>query len=298
MSDNTNTNNPEIQETVPAETTEGTNQQTSLIKRIADQHKVDAGKFWRTLKNTVFRPDRDGNEFTPEEVMLVLLIAENLKLDLLSREVYAFRGKGGTVQPIVSIDGWTKLMHRQPNYNGYEVKYSESTIELENIEKRVPEWAECTIWLKGIDHPTVERVYTEECYVPQSTVWNKYPRRMLHHRALIQAIRFSFNVSGISDVGVVDDGNVIEGDDLIQERSEAASPARRTVIKKVAFDKAALEPLALQAVQMARKMNNWDGAYRFAEQLDSAEARDFVLSRIRAAHEEDQQKALDESETI
>ena len=124
----------------------------SLVERMAERLNVESGKLWATLVQTCFKPNKDGEGFTNEEVMLILLIAEQLNLNPLRREIWAFRGNGG-VQPIVSIDGWKAIMLRQPSFDGYEVRYSETLVENEGLGK-LPEWAECTIWLKGISHPT------------------------------------------------------------------------------------------------------------------------------------------------
>lgn len=289
MNNPVNTNSAAVKPAAPA------NAANSLIARMAQKLNVDAGKLWNTMAKTCFKPDRDGMPFSNEEVMYVLMVAEQLDINPLRREIWAYRGKGGVIQPIVSIDGWKAIMLRQPNFDGYQITYSDSTIEIQGIGS-VPEWAECTIWLKGVSHPTTERVFMQEVFVKSSPVWQKSPRLMLHHRALIQAIRFSFPVTGISDVGVSDDGEVIEGDDLISGRnSGSASAPVRPAVKPVAFDKSKAEAIANKAVLMARQRNNYGPAYQFANQLEG-EVRNYVLRRLDEAQEADQRQMLNAGE--
>lgn len=269
----------------------------SLIARMAERLQVDPTKLWNTMAKTCFKPEKGGLPFSSEEIMYVLMIAEQLEINPLRRELWAFRGKNGSVQPIVSIDGWKAIMLRQPNFDGYQVVFSDTFVDIPEYGK-LPEWAECTIWLKNISHPTVERVFTEEVFMSSSLVWKKSPRLMLHHRALIQAIRFSFPVTGISDVGVTDDGEVIQGDDLVNERMASdgqlsngqARPAKPPV-KAISFDNDKLNEIGMKAVNMARKSNNYAPALKFAQGLD-ANAREYVTHFIKQAQEEDRLKAM------
>lgn len=274
------------------------NPATSLIARMAERLQVDSGKLWATMTKTCFKPDSQGRFFSNEEVMYVLMVAEQLGINPLRREIWAFRGKDGSVQPIVSIDGWKAIMLRQTNFDGYQVKYSDTTVKIDGLGT-VPEWAECTIWLKNVAHPTVERVFMQEVYVPRSPVWNKSPRLMLHHRALIQAIRFSFPVTGISDVGVSEEGEIIEVEDIAAGRVYAqASPAvRKPAAKPVAFDRNNLDKVAANAVAMARKCGDYAPAFKFAEQL-RPEDRAYVTQIIEAARDRDQLDAISAEEDV
>ena len=274
------------------------NAATSLIARMAEKLQVDAGKLWATLTKTCFKPDNQGRFFTNEEVMYVLMVAEQLGINPLRRELWAFRGKDGSIQPIVSIDGWKAIMLRQPNFDGYQVKYSDTTVKIDGLGM-VPEWAECTIWLKNISHPIVERVYMQEVYMPRSLVWNKSPKLMLHHRALIQGIRFSFPVTGIFDEGVTEDRETIEGEDIAAGRVYAkASPAvHKPAAKPVTFDRSNLDKVAANAVAMARKCGDFAPAFKFAEQL-RPEDRAYVTQIIEAARDRDQLDAINAAEDV
>ncbi|WP_443743372.1 recombinase RecT [Sutterella sp.] len=258
---------------------------TSVLARMAEKLQLDPAKLWKTLKATCFAGD-----FSDEEAALVLMVAESLDLNPLRREIWAFRGRSG-VQPIVSIDGWKAIMLRQPTFDGFQVTYSETSIEIGG--QKLPEWAECTIWIKGCSHPTCERVYLTEVYMPKSPIWNKSPRLMLHHRALIQGIRFSFPVSGIADVGVEDD-EWIDAD--ASPRPASASAVRRAPVKAITIDRDKLKMFADKAIAMARRQQNWAAAYSFANNLDEA-SRSVVTDLIRKAEEEDRRAKLEEEGT-
>ena len=66
----------------------------SLISRLAAKYGVDAAKLLRCLTTQVFK-QTDGSAPSNEELMVLLLVCENYGLNPFSREIFAFRGKGG-----------------------------------------------------------------------------------------------------------------------------------------------------------------------------------------------------------
>lgn len=269
----------------------------SIIVRMADQLKVDPDKLWTTMSKTCFKPEPNGRTFAPEEVMYVLMVAEQLGINPLRREIWAFRGKNGVVQPLVSVDGWKAIMLRQPNFDGYEIRYADTTVEIANVGA-LPEWCECTIWLKGVSHPTTERVYMAEAFVSTSPVWRTRPRHMLHHRALIQAIRFSFPVTGISDAGVTESGEIIDLEDITAPSTGSGASfantgavSRRPAAKPVSFDKDKLEEIAGKAIALALNRKDFAPAFKFAERLEGEE-RAYVVAKLEQARTEAQRQAI------
>lgn len=170
----------------------------SLIGRLGAQWGVDAAKLRSTLVNTVFRQG-DGTQPTNEELMVVLLVCEQFSLNPFAREIFAFKAKGGQIVPVVSLDGWAKIVRRQKDFNGMRFRVSERTVEVAG--RQLPEFCECSIFLKGIDEPVSVQEYAEECFNERSPVWNKWPRRMLRTRAFIQAARLAFSLTGLYDEG-------------------------------------------------------------------------------------------------
>ena len=186
-----------MQITKPAKTA-AQNRIESLIGRLGAQWGVDAAKLRSTLINTVFRQG-DGSQPSNEELMVVLLVCEQYSLNPFAREIFAFKAKGGQIVPVVSLDGWAKIVRRQKDFNGMRFRVSERTVEMAG--RQLPEFCECSIFLKGIDEPVTVQEYAEECFNERSPVWNKWPRRMLRTRAFIQAARLAFSLTGLYDEG-------------------------------------------------------------------------------------------------
>jgi len=55
---------------------------------------------------------------TNEQFVSFLAVANEYRLNPLTKEIYAFPAKGGGIQAIVSIDGWLKIINHHPEFNG------------------------------------------------------------------------------------------------------------------------------------------------------------------------------------
>lgn len=147
---------------------------------------MDAAAFERTLMATVMPQGA-----TREQVASFLMVCNQHGLNPFTREVYAFPDKGGGIRPIVSIDGWATLANNHPQYDGCTLT------EIWN-ESGALVAVEAAVYRKDRSHPMVLREYLSEC--KRSTdPWNRWPARMLRHKAFIQAIRLAFSFSGITD---------------------------------------------------------------------------------------------------
>ena len=153
---------------------------------MASRCNVDPAKLHSTLKNTVFKGATD------DELLALVVTANTYDLNPILKELYAFPKKGGGITPMVGVDGWVKIMNRQANLDGWEC----DIFPKETNAK--PTHATCTIWIKDRSHPVKVTEYYEECK-RNTDPWNGSPRRMLRHKAMIQAIRLAFGVSGIHD---------------------------------------------------------------------------------------------------
>ena len=127
---------------------------------------------------------------TREECAAFLLVANEYRLNPVTREIYAFPKKGGGIQPIVSIDGWLNLANSHPQFDGLDVDF-----EHDADGKLVS--ATATIHRKDRRYPVVLTEYLAEC-ARQTDPW-KMAHRMLRHKATIQAIRYAFGFSGIME---------------------------------------------------------------------------------------------------
>lgn len=155
---------------------------------MAGRLSVEPGKLFSTLKSTCFKGASD------DEMLALVVVANEYGLNPLLKEIYAFPAKGGGIVPVVSIDGWIKMVNRAELFDGIEFEYMESNEEI----AAPPVSCTCTIYKKGFTRPVRVTEYLEEC-VRKTDPWDKMPRRMLRHKALIQCARVAFGFSGIQD---------------------------------------------------------------------------------------------------
>lgn len=178
---------------------------------MANRVSVDPAKLLATLKETVFKGSNDS------ELLALVVVANEYGLNPFLREIYAFPTKGGGIAPIVSIDGWIKIVNRQQNLDGIELVVSEDGEE-----------CTCRIFLKDRSHPVEVTEYLSECR-RNTEPWKQMPKRMLRHKALIQAARVAFGFSGIFDEDEARDISVasvkISRDPIPMPKSKAAKPA-------------------------------------------------------------------------
>ena len=162
-------------------------QKRGLIATFADRQGMEATNVLPVLMDTII----PNGKASDEQVQVFLAVCNEYKLNPFLKEIYAFPAKGGGIQPIVSIDGWIKLIHEREDLDGVEFE----EVSDENGE---PEYTTCTIHRKGLSRPVVITEYFAECNRPTDP-WKKWPRRMLRHKALIQCARVAFGFAGIVD---------------------------------------------------------------------------------------------------
>lgn len=153
--------------------------QLAVMSDNLNMKNVDAGSLYHTLKNTVFKGADD------DQLAALMIVANQYGLNPFTKEIYAFPS-GGKITPIVSIDGWSRIINDNPNCDGIQFEQDDES-------------ATCKIYRKDRNHPTIVTEYLSECNMSNSPVWKKYPKRMLRHKALIQCARIAFGFSGIYD---------------------------------------------------------------------------------------------------
>lgn len=157
----------------------------SLLKAMAAQYNLEAGQFLDTVKNTVMPSNAN-----QAQMVAFLSVADQYGLNPFTKEIYAFPAKGGGIQPMVPIDGWLKMINQHPAFDGMSFDFHHEGGELVSCT--------CTIHRKDRSHPFVVTEFLEECKM-NTEPWNKKPRRMLMHKAAIQAARYAFSFSGLID---------------------------------------------------------------------------------------------------
>src|SRR3990172_2968534 len=176
---------------------------SSILLFMAEKYGMEADKFLDTLKNTVMKPDKEGRWATNEEIASFLLVAKEYDLNPWTKEIYAFPDKKRVgIIPIVSIDGWIKLINRHPDYDGMEIEEASDIIQMDGA-KLCPAWMRITIHHKRRSHPVILSEYLDEVYQPPRGgypgPWQTHTKRMLRHKTIIQGARVAFGFSGIYD---------------------------------------------------------------------------------------------------
>lgn len=226
-------------------------QAQGLVTRIANRFGVEPNKMLATLKATAFRTDK---EVTNEQMMALLVVAEQYHLNPFTKELYAFPAKGGGVVPIVGLDGWARIINEQSDFDG--VEFSDGPLN----DKQLPEWIECRIHRKSRAHPTTTREYMAEC--KRSTEpWGSHPRRMLRHKSLIQCARIAFGFVGIYDE---DEGQrIVEG--TVINYAEASSTVS-AINQEITGSK---PPIDATVTQEPTKPKNESPTYTLAQVTDA-----------------------------
>lgn len=157
----------------------------NALQVMASRLNVSPDGLKNTLLQTVFK------KATDEEFTALVIVANAYGLNPLTKEIYAFPAKGGGIVPVVSIDGWLRIMNEHPQFDG---------IEFEDIPDQNGKLiaVEAVIWRKDRTRPIKVTEYLDECQ--QGTEpWKKMPARMLRHKATIQCARYAFGFAGIYD---------------------------------------------------------------------------------------------------
>jgi phage recombination protein Bet len=157
----------------------------SALAMMASRLSVEPAKLFETLKQTVFQ------KASNEELLALVTVANEYGLNPFLKEIYAFPAKGGGIVPVVSVDGWNKMMVRQPDFDGIEFEFQET-------EDGKPVSCTATIYIKNRSKPVKVTEYLDECK-RNTDPWNTMPHRMLRNRTLCQAARIAFGFSGVSN---------------------------------------------------------------------------------------------------
>ena len=183
----------------------------SLVAAMASKFQMEPKQFLDTIRKTVM-PDARSNE----ELAAFLMVAQRYDLNPVAGEIHAFPKKGGGIQAVLGVDGWINLIHRQADLDGIEFEFTDD-------DRGRPVSCTCRIYRKSMERPIAVTEYMDE--VRRDTApWRSHPRRMLRHKALIQAARIAFGLgAGIVDpdeAEAIREAAEIAPDPLAEKRSE------------------------------------------------------------------------------
>ena len=156
----------------------------SALAIMASKFSVEPARLLETLKATLMP------KATNEELLSFVVTANQYGLNPFTREIYAFPARNGGIQPVVSVDGWIRMMNNHASFDGIQFTTEDKDGK--------PFSVTATIHLKDRTHPVEVTEYFSECY-RATEPWKVNPRRMLRHKALIQCARVAFGFSGITD---------------------------------------------------------------------------------------------------
>lgn len=164
----------------------------SPLAVMGERYQIEPARLLEVLKATVIKPDKNGRLASNEEIAAFVIVANQYELNPFTREIYAFVSQGGSVIPIVGVDGWAHIVNQREAFDGCSFAHEfNETGQLIAVT--------CSMHAKGRSHPVEVTEWFSECYRKANVVWQTMPRRMLRHRAFMQAARLCFGLTGIYD---------------------------------------------------------------------------------------------------
>lgn len=151
----------------------------SALSAMASRFEMEPKVLMDTLKNTVFKGA------TNEQLAALVIVANEHNLNPFTREIYAFPDKAGGIQAVIGVDGWIRIITTNPRFNGVEFIVTDKECT-------------CIMHVKEREFPVKITEYLDECK-RNTEPWRTYPRRMLRHKALIQAGRIAFGLGSLKD---------------------------------------------------------------------------------------------------
>lgn len=154
---------------------------TTAIAKLAERFALgNASEATEILKATAFK-----GPATDAQMTALCVVAQQYGLNPFTRELYAFPDRNNGIVPVVGVDGWSRIINDNAQFDGMDFKQDEESCT-------------CTIYRKDRTHPIVVTEYMTECKRDVAP-WKSHPRRMLRHKAMIQCARLAFGFAGIYD---------------------------------------------------------------------------------------------------
>lgn len=199
---------------------EASRRMSGIVATMAAARGLKPALFLDSIKRALGQPD-----ITTETLCLYLLTCNKYDLDPMTGEVFLIE-KAGKCSVNIGVDGWSKVINREPQYDGCEFDD-----QFDDAGRLVAVTAR--IYRKDRSRPTEAKEYMDECRGTTGP-WKSHPNRMLRHKAFQQAARIAFGLTMPEEVEAAAEGFVtaeIEGAiDAIEAVSEPArivsEPAR------------------------------------------------------------------------
>lgn len=245
---------------------------STAITAIAQSSGVSVDDVTDVLKGMIISAkNQHGAQASNAELAVVSGVCAKYDLNPMVKECAAFISSG-KLQVVLMIDGWYRIVNRQPNFDGVEF---DDHID----DKGVLTAITCRMYIKGRTRPVVVTEYMSECRDPKSSVWQKWPARMLRHKAYIQCARMTF---GISDMIDNDEASrITQGEKNITPQTSNVSTVDYPAIDQAmaeCSDHDALNKLCAEIRSEMEKRGTWN-----SEKVTLADMKSRHKARIEAA---------------
>ena len=144
----------------------------------------------------------------------ILRLIKRYQLDPFCNELTLVQLKPDYWQPMITIDGWNKIVNQHAAFVGIQFQESGKLVD------GVPEWMECAIYRNDRHYPITIREYYSEVSTEHSS-WKAMPHRMLRYRTMQQSARLAFGISGSV---VFDSLDHPCAQDRLQEKASTRAP--------------------------------------------------------------------------
>lgn len=244
-----------------------TKHQEGVLVKTAQRFGVDPTRILDILALTAFKV-KDKLP-TKEQMLALMIVADQFNLNPFTREIYAFPGKDGGIVPIVGIDGWNRIRVESNKIRSMTIQFGGEMISIGG-SKKCYEWVDVAMLPEGYNEPVTVREYFEECH-RDTEPWKNMPKRMLRHKGVIQCTRLALGFGGIYDE---DEGrDILAGStqviDVQSEKSAAPSLSAKLDQRRAAIEAPKGQPPAPApapdpaAVQAAAKAKEKDKAAEY-----------------------------------
>lgn len=155
---------------------------STLTGQLASRFNLgDGTELMATLKQTAFK-----GPVTDAQMTALLIVANQYGLNPWTKEIYAFPDRNNGIVPVVGVDGWSRIINGDKNFDGMEFEQD-------------AESCTCKIYRKDRSRPIAVTEFMDECKREGVGPWKSHPKRMLRHKAMIQCARLAFGFAGIYD---------------------------------------------------------------------------------------------------
>jgi phage recombination protein Bet len=189
------------------------------LVKFAAKYSVEPAKMMDTLKATAFKVK--DSIVTNEQMMALIIVADQYGLNPFTKEIFAFPDKGGIV-PVVGVDGWARIINEHAQFDGMTFSMPDDGSA-----------CTCVIYRKDRGHAISVTEYLAECK-RGTQPWTSHPRRMLRHKAMIQCARMAFGFAGIYDPDEADRIRDMGAADEVKKPSGIAAVKAAAASVKVA----------------------------------------------------------------